>query len=217
MKYIDKHTLYDWFGYNQVIFKWVNQAFSSPAYDSGMLFLAHTFDVKNYPYFMGVLVAYALLIALWHRMRSRNDARSRYFVPAWIGSLSVLAVGFVSMGLVIKTMKAYFSFPRPYVVFPKGDIRVLDAAIEAGKDYHSFPSGHAAFATLMVAGLWPVLSKDMRAFGFALVALVCWSRMAVGVHFPADVLASVLVVLVVVDIVKCFVYWLLETLFGLRC
>ena len=211
MNILSKHVLYDWFGFNQKIFLFINHLYASPAYDTAMLFFAHVFDADNYPYFMVAIALYAGLSDLFRRLTNR---RKKGYLTAWVGSLSVLAVGFVAMALSVKSLKAYFDMPRPYIVFPKGDIRVLDGAMQAGGDYHSFPSGHASFITLLVAGLWPVLSHDMRAFGVLLGILVCYSRVAVGMHFPADVVGGFLVTLLVVLLVREVIYWLLETLFG---
>jgi signal peptidase II len=70
--------------------------------------------------------------------------------------------------------------------------------------HHSLPSGHASFAMLVGASFWPVAGKARP----VLVAFVLWvgiSRISVGAHFPADVLASWLTVLPLVLLVRAIV------------
>ena len=54
----------------------------------------------------------------------------------------------------------------------------------------SLPSGHASFAMLIAASLWPMLGRWQRWAALFFVAWVGVSRVNVGAHFPADVLAS---------------------------
>lgn len=59
----------------------------------------------------------------------------------------------------------------------------------------SFPSGHALAATVfwgLVVLELPIATRRKRALvGGAVVALVCLSRVALGVHYPGDVVAGV--------------------------
>ena len=59
-------------------------------------------------------------------------------------------------------------------------------------DPHSFPSGHAARAALIaiLALLWCPLSIGIPLTLWAI--LVCLERIAMGVHYPSDVLAGAL-------------------------
>ena len=136
-------------------------------------------------------------------------------LAAWVAVFMVLAAGYAAEGAIIHYAKDYFSYPRPYMVLGH-DTRVLEVRPK-DDDYHSFPSGHAAFITMMIAGLWPVLSGKMKWAGVALVAGVCWSRLALGVHFPADVIGSFLFFFPMMVILRAIIYRILLKLFGLKC
>jgi undecaprenyl-diphosphatase len=89
----------------------------------------------------------------------------------WIADLLALAI------------KLATTRPRPFTVFPDPEPLVL------GVLGNSFPSGHAATAFAGAAilsralpGRWPVL--------FLLAAGIAFSRVYVGVHYPADVLGG---------------------------
>lgn len=88
-------------------------------------------------------------------------------------------------------LKAAFALPRP-----PADLHVV--AVSG----YGFPSGHAVAATVgwgaLAVALEGVLSARLRAAGAAAaVAAVALSRVAIGVHYPVDVLAGVGIGLVV--------------------
>jgi undecaprenyl-diphosphatase len=64
---------------------------------------------------------------------------------------------------------------------------------------YSFPSGHTAFAAALVCALILVFIRGSArivaiAVGALLVAVTAWSRVYLGVHYPTDVVASMLLV-----------------------
>jgi len=91
-------------------------------------------------------------------------------------------------------LKQVFDRPRPNLwtpIAPEGDF--------------SFPSGHAMFATSLVAALiclsWPTRWRAlMLVLGLTYVLTMMWSRVYSGVHYPTDVLAGALVGLVWVSL-----------------
>jgi signal peptidase II len=56
--------------------------------------------------------------------------------------------------------------------------------------HYSLPSGHATYAALVVGALWPLMGRHGRVGLVLYATLVGWSRIAAGMHFPADVLAG---------------------------
>lgn len=99
-----------------------------------------------------------------------------------------LALGFVLAWLGVAMLKLIVDYPRPVAALPD-----LVRIIGEPELQHSFPSGHAAYAMLAAASLWPLASCRVRAWLMACLAWVAWSRIAVGAHFPADVLAGFLI------------------------
>lgn len=214
---LDKSTLYDWQGLNLEWFKKANHLYASQEYDAVMMLLSHTFDAENFLHFLGIITLYAVVMWLVHLIRNGAGAKSKQYAAKWIGALCVLAVGFAFMALTVKTMKHGFDYPRPYIAIVRDEVRLLEPPTQTSDDYRAFPSGHASFITLLVMALWPVLSITMRIIGAALIPAVCWSRLAMGMHFPADVLAGFIITTIIVLFVRRLVYWLLYILFGLRC
>lgn len=105
-------------------------------------------------------------------------------------ALWVVPVGLVGWGLSI-TCKHIVGRPRP----------VPDEAVTHADGY-SYPSGHATGSTvaliLLVVLLWPVVRSlvgRVLLVGGAVVVVVltCLDRVYLGVHYPSDVLAGVLV------------------------
>jgi undecaprenyl-diphosphatase len=102
----------------------------------------------------------------------------------------LLGVGFC--GVVInQTLKLIFRIPRPWVLDP--NFKPVDSAIEAATGY-SFPSGHTQNAACTFGGLARGAKKNWaRILLVALVILVAFSRMYLGVHTPLDVSVSLVI------------------------
>ena len=78
----------------------------------------------------------------------------------------------------------------------------------------TLPSGHSSFAMLVTASLWPVLNGRWRVAGACFVLWVGISRMSLGAHFPADVLAGFLSSLAVVLLVYIAIQKLTSLIVG---
>jgi undecaprenyl-diphosphatase len=119
---------------------------------------------------IGIALAAAFLIRGWHR-----------------GALLVV-VTMAGAGLLNTLLKQSFARTRPAAFF--------DYPLPVS---HSFPSGHAFFAASFLGGLAVLISGRVRSTGLrmavwvvalALILLVGFSRVYLGVHYPSDVFAG---------------------------
>ena len=102
----------------------------------------------------------------------------------------ILTVGLV--GTVInQAAKLTFRIDRPWVKDPSFTV-VGDAKVEAGG--YSFPSGHTQNATGTFGSIARFTkSLPVRIISIALIVLIAFSRMYLGVHTPLDVGVSLII------------------------
>lgn len=225
-----KKLFYDWMGGNEVLFRAIN-SIRGKAYDEVMIDISWIGDHNHFPYYLAAILVWALLSISFKFITRKKGIK--HYAGVWLGVLVVLVGGYAVNGLTIKAAKTYFAFDRPYVALRADkpveedemtkkiavkydDINVLEKMADE-KSNQSFPSGHVAFTVFMLVALWPVLSNSAAWFGVFFVALMGWSRISLGMHFPADVLGAILISTPLMILVQGVTYKLLFKLFKLKC
>ncbi len=209
-----KEFFYDWMGGNEVLFLGINSIHGTQ-YDQFMRTISWIGDHKHFPIYFAALFAYTVFSILWKAIRGKTGKWQ--YTGIWFGIFLMLVLGYGAMGLVTKELKDHFSYPRPYIALAStGKVHTLEV-INHEDDFRSFPSGHMAFTTFMVIVLSPVLGPLLSWCGFWFIILMGWSRIALGMHFPADVIGSVLIVAPIIMVLRWAVYTSLRKLFGIRC
>jgi undecaprenyl-diphosphatase len=106
-------------------------------------------------------------------------ARNRSVLPV-VTALVAAAVAW----LLVHAAKAIADRPRPYQV-------VADAVLRQSPAHGtSFPSSHTAVTLAVAIALAPFLARPLAWAGIGYAALVGWSRVYLGVHYPLDILAG---------------------------
>lgn len=106
------------------------------------------------------------------------DKRKAYYI---------LSVGFLGT-IANQFMKLLFRIPRPWLL--DENFTILEQAKEGAGGY-SFPSGHSQSSVGTFGGIaYITKNKLIKALCIAVCILVPFSRMYIGVHTPADVIAG---------------------------
>ena len=165
---------YTWYGWNDRIFLLVNHLSDTPTLSAAMGMVSWVAQPAYFPVWMALLV-------VTFRLRPLTLP----FAVVWD-----FAVGELAVWLIVVALKSGLAYPRPVVVLGSLSVHVVGRP----EYWHSFPSGHAAMAFLLVGSLLLGKASKILWIPAAVYAvLVAWSRMAVGAHFPADILGGAVI------------------------
>ena len=140
---------------------------ASPTLDTVMLSITRLGD----PDFVVVIVAMSLGWLIWQRQRLKA------------GTLLIVCLGTL---LLNQGMKLAFVRPRPFL---------WQRLIE--ETSYGFPSGHAlgslvlyGFMAYVLADRYPQYARSIYSISVGLIALIGFSRLYLGVHYPTDIFAG---------------------------
>ena len=190
-----KEIFYDWGGANVWLFHAINNVHGKYL-DQAMLLGTYLGGHTHFALYFA-LTAWAGVI---HASRCVKNGSTTYqpTVELWLTVLAVFSVAYLIDGALLGWLKPLLDFPRPPLALPADSIHLI-GKIEF---HHSLPSGHASFAMLVLTSLWPILNRWGRIAGAILALWVGVSRISLGAHFPADVLAGFLISFTIVNLVR---------------
>lgn len=172
----------DWF-----IFQKINSLVGQfSALDAFGIFLA------EYLIYFLFLFAFVFYFALW--LKTKKFPSQQLLVLGLILGLSLLSHFLIRM---------FYFRPRPYIVQP--EVFRLSHFLIRRVSNSSFPSGHAILAFSLV---FVILLKNQK-WGwlfFVLAFLIGLARIFVGVHWPSDILASILITFILSRLAKRFIF-----------
>lgn len=185
-----KEIFYDWGGANTWLFHAINDI-RFAWFDNLMLLGTALGDHSFFALYFGLLTLLALIAVNKH---DTGFPHYRVQVTRWMSAIAVFSLAYLLDGWLLGFIKPLLDFPRPPLALPPGSVHIVGMA----EYHHSLPSGHSSFAMLVTASLWPVLNRKWRIAGVFFVLWVGFSRVSLGAHFPADVMAGFLSCLAVV-------------------
>ena len=162
---------------DKALFLWINSLIGrAPTFDAAMGWIASDYVV---PVSMGLT-----LVALWFIGRDAPQ-RMRYQIGMF-AALTAMALS----SLVVLISNALFFRPRPFDGLDGVNLLFYQPTDS------SFPSNSAAAAFAIAAAVWRV-NRGIGAALFVGAAVYGFSRVYVGVHYPADILGGAVIAVVV--------------------
>ena len=153
------------------MYRWLHQ----PPWLPVLSGLTHLGDSKSVLFLAAA--GFLETVVAWWKVARLRPRENRPAVLPWMGiPLAAGATGW---------LKGMVGRPRPAELFP---ILELDPR-EMGR---SFPSGHAALL-FALAAVFSIRWPKWRWVWFSIAGLVALSRVAIGVHWPSDVVAGALI------------------------
>ena len=104
-----------------------------------------------------------------------------------VAGVAVLASSVLEIIIVNGVLKHLIARPRPFVTYDE----VVPLANILSE--HSFPSGHTALVFSMAFVIYKLFPEIYGKVALVIACLVGFSRVYLGVHYPSDVLAGIIV------------------------
>lgn len=194
---------YDWLGLNTWLFKQINSLSDLPIYSS-LIKTITIFGEKKYLSIMIGLIGIFAIVSIIDRMVTKKGGMRNY-IFTWISIFLLLGAGFTASHFTIDYIKNHYSYARPYVSLPASQVILLETPT-AEDTYNSFPSRHSFIITILVFSLWPALNLTFRWIGIFLIFFVAWSRVALGMNFPMDVVSGFTLAMMQMLIIRYVLY-----------
>jgi signal peptidase II len=195
-----KEIIYDWAGFNNTLFLLIHQN-RPKLLEPLILDVQPLGQHENFPYYFLTVALLAVLSMLVRKIRGRTLDRN--FVMSWVGLIVVMVIGYFCVAGTVGLLKEWLAMPRPYIVHA-AQISLLGD--KPDRDMASLPSGHATFVAFLLTVLWPKMFTLGRTICIIFLVFMMYCRVAIGVHFPADVVYGMLIGFFVTLTVRRIVY-----------
>lgn len=179
------NVIYNFFGINKEIFILVNKI-------TNVGIIPTLLKISSQFFFIGNFAAYYLIICLYcyFKLKKRSNPKIE-FVPIY-NQLVKAGTCYSLFGFAYAALKFGINLPRPFCsLTPSEFTTILDVTKE--RCLSSFPSAHTGLAILIAYYLWPYLTKYQKAIVFSLIVVVSISRITLAMHYPADIIYSILI------------------------
>jgi len=179
------NVIYNFFGINKEIFIFVNKI-------TNVGIIPTLLKISSQFFFIGNFAAYYLIICLYcyFKLKKRSNPKIE-FVPIY-NQLVKAGTCYSLFGFAYAALKFGINLPRPFCsLAPSEFTTILDVTKE--RCLSSFPSAHTGLAILIAYYLWPYLTKYQKAIVLSLIVVVSISRITLAMHYPADIIYSILI------------------------
>ena len=114
-----------------------------------------------------------------------------------IALMGIIAV--LGSGIIVQLLKSYFSIPRPAGILSLDEFYLFGEILKS----RGFPSGHSSTAFSLLGTFFYAHDNKKQGWIFFSAALfIAFSRIAIGIHWPADILAGSMIGLATIYLIS---------------
>lgn len=196
--------LYNFNGLNEQIFLLINNYTNVSILPRILQIISWAFDISKFAIYYVVLLIYFYL-----RLKkvTNPELLNIKFLKIYRNMVNV-GITYTIFGLIYAAFKFTINLPRPFCSLPIDGFSTI-ADITHQRCLSSFPSAHTGLAVLIAYFLWPYLNKLSMFAALIIMILTSISRITLAMHYPADILYSIIIAIIVI-IISNYIYRLLQ-------
>lgn len=187
-----QNLIYNWLGANQELFSIINYTLNLYVNQWVWHFLEIAFSVLAFLIYYSITASIVL-----YQLKAAKASWQSYC--ATFEKLATIGAMFSAICICYALAKFSINMPRP---FCSGINFFSSKSFAQVRCLSSFPSAHTAMATLLCYILWPYLKLYAKLGAVLLLVSVALSRIALAMHFPADVVYSIFICLAIIQIAQ---------------
>lgn len=190
---------YNFNGYNKELFLQINHFTNINILPFILQIISWPFGISKFAIYYVFCVIYFFIIL------NRIDDHTEYKNKFWNIYNNMVRVGIIYsfFGLLYAFLKYNINLPRPFCSLRSEDFFTI-ADISKERCLSSFPSSHTGLAVIIAYFLWPYLNYGQKIFATLIIILVGVSRLALAMHYPADIIYSIFIAAIVIIVGNLF-------------
>lgn len=181
---------YNWYGQNKSIFILLNHYTNQGILPKILYYISNIFFITNFA------AAYLLILSYLIIKTIRSSNRIEFFW-SWYYEMVKTGICYSLFGFTFAALKFGVNLARPFCSLDKADFITI-ANTELERCLSSFPSAHTGLSILVIYCLWPHINKYYKCLCVLVILLVSLSRITLAMHYPADIIYSGIVTILVI-------------------
>lgn len=190
--------LYNFQGLNQAIFLYINQLTNHFSIIAAILqIISYCFNISNFAIFYIICCIYFYI-----QIKKIQDVNQAYlkFWPIY-NKLILIGIIYTIFGFTYTILKFSINLPRPFCSLSQDSfITIINISLE--RCLSSFPSSHVGLALLVAYSIWSNITNIQKIIAILIVILVAISRISLAMHYPADLIWSLVITIMIIFVGK---------------
>lgn len=189
-----KEIFYDFAGFNKAIFLTLNHITNHYGLPYFLKYISSIFNIENF-----ALAYLGLCIYQYIKLRNMDPRLLKQEFTIQYNKLVHAGICYTFLGFTYAFLKFYINIPRPFCSLPEEVFfTIIDTSTE--RCLSGFPSAHTGLAIMVSYLLWQYLNIRMKSIAIITICITAISRITLAMHYPADILYSIFIVLFVIMI-----------------